>query len=110
MKVVNISAAPRARRHREAAASTSPPSDLRAEAFTAAATSEPDQPFEEGVRDSLDPDLRHRLISEAAFDLYAKRGYADGYDVDDWLDAEGQVDHLLLNPQFLEQDRGGRGS
>ena len=61
---------------------------------------EPDQPFEEGAHDSLDPDLRHRLISEAAFELYTQRGFVDGFDVEDWLSAEAQVDHLLLNPQF----------
>ncbi len=55
-----------------------------------------EQPFEEGAHDALDPDLRHRLISEAAYALYARRGYVDGYDVDDWLDAEGEVDHLLV--------------
>jgi len=66
------------------------------------AVSEPDQPFEEGAHDSLDPDLRHRLISEAAFDLYTRRGFVDGNDVDDWLSAEAQVDHMLLNPQFTE--------
>jgi hypothetical protein len=60
---------------------------------------DPDRPFEEGVRDSIDADLRHRLISEAAFDLYVKRGYADGYDLEDWLDAEERIDHMLLNPQ-----------
>ena len=62
--------------------------------------SEPDQPFEEGVHDMIDPDLRHRLISEAAFELYTRRGFVDGYDVEDWLSAEAQVDHFLLNPQF----------
>ena len=41
-------------------------------------------PFEEGAHDALDPDLRHRLISEAAYYLYVERGYADGYDLDDW--------------------------
>jgi hypothetical protein len=58
----------------------------------------PDQPFAEGARDTLDPDLRYRMISEAAYRLYAERGYADGSDVDDWLAAEAEVDHLLLNP------------
>ena len=58
----------------------------------------PDMPFEEGVHDELDPDLRHRLISEAAYYLYAERGYADGYDLDDWLQAEAQLDHTILNP------------
>jgi len=53
-------------------------------------------PFEEGVHDMLDPDLRHRMISEAAFRLYAQRGYTDGYDLDDWLQAEAEVDHTTL--------------
>ncbi|MBK9116209.1 MAG: DUF2934 domain-containing protein [Betaproteobacteria bacterium] len=57
---------------------------------------EAEQPFAEGARDALDADLRYRLISEAAYALYTARGYADGYDVDDWLTAEAEVDHLLL--------------
>jgi hypothetical protein len=61
---------------------------------------DPDQPFEEGVNDAIDPDLRHRLVSEAAYSLYSKRGYVDGFELDDWLAAESDVDHLLLNPQF----------
>ena len=56
-----------------------------------------DQPFEEGSHDQIDPDLRHRLISEAAFELYKQRGYESGYELDDWLQAEAQVDHLLLH-------------
>ena len=56
-----------------------------------------DQPFAEGMQDALDADLRHRMISEAAFHRYAQRGYADGYDMDDWLQAEAEVDHLLLH-------------
>ncbi len=61
----------------------------------------PEQPFVEGAHDQIDPDLRHRLISEGAFRLYEERGFADGYDVDDWLQAEAAVDHQLLV-------RGGR--
>jgi hypothetical protein len=61
---------------------------------------DPDRPFEEGAHDEIDSDLRHRLISEAAFDLYAKRGFVDGYDLEDRLTAEASIDHLLLNPQF----------
>lgn len=56
----------------------------------------PDQPFVEGVRDEIDPDLRHRLISEAAYHLYGQRGFAEGYEVDDWKEAEAEVDHLLI--------------
>ena len=60
---------------------------------------EPDQPFAEGALDAIDPDLRHRMISEAAYRYYGERGYEEGYDVDDWLQAEADVDHLLLNPR-----------
>jgi hypothetical protein len=59
----------------------------------------PDQPFAEGVQDAIDPDLRHRMISEAAYHRYAERGYEDGYDLDDWLQAEAEVDHVLLRRQ-----------
>ena len=65
----------------------------------------PDMPFEEGAHDILDADMRHRLISEAAYYLYTQRGYEDGYDVDDWLQAEAQVDHVLLNPEISSTRR-----
>jgi hypothetical protein len=57
---------------------------------------EPEQPFREGARDEIDPDLRHRMISETAYHLLAERGYADGFEVEDWQQAEASVDHLLL--------------
>jgi len=62
-----------------------------------------DQPFEEGSQDQIDPDLRHRLISEAAFELYKQRGYESGYELDDWLQAEAQVDHTLLHGSDSEE-------
>lgn len=58
----------------------------------------PDQPFAEGAGDQLDAELRHRMVSERAYHRYVDRGYADGGDFDDWLQAEAEVDHLLLNP------------
>lgn len=60
--------------------------------------SEPEAPFQEGARDGLSADLRHRMISEAAYHLYTQRGYREGYDLDDWLEAEAQVDHVLVQP------------
>ncbi len=57
----------------------------------------PDQPFAEGAHDAIDPDLRHRMISEAAYRRYAERNYEDGYDIEDWLQAESDVDHLLVD-------------
>jgi len=41
---------------------------------------------------AVDPGLRHRMVSEVAFNLYAHRGCADGYALDDWLQAECIVD------------------
>ena len=52
--------------------------------------------FAEGKEDELDADLRHRLISERAYARYCSRGYDDGYDLDDWLEAEAEVDHVLI--------------
>jgi hypothetical protein len=51
---------------------------------------------------AFDPDLRHRMISEGAYYLYTQRGYTDGFDLDDWLMAEGQVDALIMNPEQEE--------
>src|SRR5512145_778829 len=63
----------------------------------------PDQPFAEGAQDALGADLRHRLVSETAFHHYAERGFAEGYDADDWRDAEAEVDHLVLHPGPAEK-------
>ena len=58
----------------------------------------PDQPFAQGAHDAIDSELRQRMISDAAFRRYAERGFVDGFDIEDWLQAEAEVDHLLLNP------------
>ena len=39
---------------------------------------------------SFTPDL-HRLISEAAYNLYLRRGKLHGHDLEDWLAAENIV-------------------
>lgn len=64
----------------------------------------PDQPFAEGAYDAIDPDLRHRMISEVAYRRYVERGYDDGFDQDDWLQAEADIDHLLLNRSGIRAD------
>jgi len=53
-------------------------------------------PFAEGVHDELDADLRHRMVGEAAYYLAERRGFEEGYEVEDWLQAEADVDHMLL--------------
>ena len=58
----------------------------------------PDQPFAQGATSEIDPELRHRMISETAYRHYVERGYTDGGDLEDWLQAEAEIDHFLLNP------------
>ena len=58
----------------------------------------PDQPFAAGPASEIDPELRYRMISETAYRHYVERGYADGGDLEDWLQAEAEIDHYLLNP------------
>lgn len=41
------------------------------------------------------PERRHELISEAAYFRAEARGFLPGGDLDDWLDAEAEVDERL---------------
>jgi hypothetical protein len=44
------------------------------------------------VQDEAIREFRHRLISETAYRLYEQRGYVSGYELQDWLQAEAEVD------------------
>ena len=56
---------------------------------------ESERVFSEGAQVEMDEDLRHRMISEAAYNLYAQRGYVDGFELDDWFQAEAEVGRIL---------------
>lgn len=43
----------------------------------------------------FDPAVRHQMIAEAAYLRAELRGFTDGDPVDDWLEAEREVDSLL---------------
>jgi hypothetical protein len=43
----------------------------------------------------VDAQTRHRMISEAAYRLYAQRGGVEGFALEDWLQAEAEVDRQL---------------
>ena len=47
------------------------------------------------VQGEANRDLRHGMIREAAYHLYAQRGYVDGFELADWLQAEAEGDRLL---------------
>jgi hypothetical protein len=43
------------------------------------------------------PELRHAMISEAAYYLAQHRGFEAGQDWEDWLRAESQIDAALAH-------------
>ncbi|HTP99163.1 MAG TPA: DUF2934 domain-containing protein [Casimicrobiaceae bacterium] len=44
---------------------------------------------------AIESEVRYRMISEAAYHRYLDRGCEDGFDVDDWLAAEAEVERQL---------------
>ena len=48
--------------------------------------------------DSLNPEERLRYIAEAAYYRAERRGFAPGGELDDWLEAEAEVDGRLSRP------------
>jgi hypothetical protein len=43
----------------------------------------------------IDPDQRRALIAQAAYFRAERRGFAPGYEAEDWLAAESEVDTAL---------------
>jgi hypothetical protein len=43
----------------------------------------------------IDPDARQMMIAEAAYFLARKRGFEPGGELQDWLDAEAQIEASL---------------
>ena len=61
------------------------------------APEQPVPPVAESAQSGIDPVVRHRMISEAAYRRYAQRGYIEGFELEDWLQAETEVDRQLAN-------------
>lgn len=47
---------------------------------------------------SVTQDQRQFMICEAAYYIAEHRGFEPGHDVDDWLEAEQQIDAVLTSP------------
>jgi hypothetical protein len=43
----------------------------------------------------LTPEERHRVVAEAAYFIAERRGFAGGSPVEDWLQAEADIDRML---------------
>ena len=79
------------------------PPGLRGEPSIAAQTQAPEQPqSSKASQGGIDEETRHRMISEAAYRLYAQRGYVEGFELEDWLQAEAEVDRQLGNNRSAE--------
>ncbi len=72
-----------------------PPQDADRETPASDAARVASDEREREPRDAVGPDERNRLIREEAYARYVRRGCADGYDVEDWLAAETEVDAQL---------------
>ncbi len=81
------------------------PADLLPPGLRDALTSAPetrapeqsDSPVADSAQARIDPEVRHRMISEVAYQRYAQRGYLEGFELEDWLQAEAEVDRQLAN-------------
>jgi hypothetical protein len=51
-------------------------------------------------------DVRRAMIAEAAYHRAAARGFQSGYDVEDWLAAEQEVDRTLAERELEQGPRG----
>ena len=46
-----------------------------------------------------DAELLHQLIAQRAYEIYEARGCVDGFDEQDWLQAEGEILGVDEEPQ-----------
>lgn len=49
----------------------------------------------------LDPEQRKAMIAEAAYYRAEHRGFVSGFELDDWLAAESEVDSALAHDSLL---------
>jgi hypothetical protein len=47
------------------------------------------------LRAHIDPDKRRSMVAEAAYFFAEHRGFEPGYEINDWLAAEDQIDAAL---------------
>jgi Protein of unknown function (DUF2934) len=46
---------------------------------------------------AVSPEARHQMIAVAAYYVAERRGFCPGYEIEDWLAAQAEVDRLLVN-------------
>jgi hypothetical protein len=53
------------------------------------------KPRRRAVQRSVEPEVRDLMIAEAAYYIAERRCCEPGAELDDWLEAEGEIDRLL---------------
>ena len=80
----------------KATSAKSAPAKSPAPAAAKAAPVKPDVlPTQTAAKRALDPQVRLRMIAEAAYYIAEKRGFIHGHHDADWAAAEQQVDRML---------------
>jgi hypothetical protein len=51
-------------------------------------------------RGAVSLELREKMIREAAYRRYVQRGYTPGHELDDWYEAEAEIEQIT--PEFAE--------
>ncbi len=75
---------------------TPPPAAPVAAAKPVAAPAKPvAAPAKSAAKSAVDPQVRLRMIAEAAYYIAEKRGFIHGHHDQDWAAAEKQIDALL---------------
>lgn len=55
-----------------------------------------------GRRAAISPEQRRAMIAQAAYYRAERRGFAPGGELQDWLEAEAEIDRSLGEPTLLE--------
>jgi hypothetical protein len=62
-------------------------------------TTKPESTFTGNARAEVSPEELRKLISEAAYFRAKQRGFAPGYELEDWIEAEAEVMRRIGNSQ-----------
>lgn len=62
-------------------------------------TSSARQPELPPARPAIDPEVRRQMIARAAYYRAAQRDFAGGSELQDWLEAEAEIDRMLAGSQ-----------
>lgn len=66
------------------------------------------KPRRRAAQPPVEPEVREIMIAEAAYYIAERRGFEPGAELDDWLDAESEIDGLLTALAAESDDEDGQ--